>query len=137
MNKVKIAHYMSTGLLTLMIGGGVIMYFANYAEVAKAFTGLGFPTFLIYPLAIAKTLGLVAIWTRKSELLKDLAYAGFFYNLLLGTSAHLVAGDGEFAGALVALVLAVVSFATQRSAAFSKAKTDEKSAVPAGEMITS
>ena len=123
MSKAKIAHYISTGLFTLMVGGGVVMYFTMYEQAAEAFTRLGFPTYLIYPLAIAKILGLLAIWTRKSTFLKELAYAGFFYNLVLGTSAHLAAQDGEFAGALLALMVLGVSYFTQRSEAFQTSKT--------------
>lgn len=78
--------------------------------VAGMFTTLGFPTWLIYPMALAKTLGLVAIWVSKSEKLREWAYAGFFFNLLLGTSAHLAISDGEFAGALLALFTLLVSY---------------------------
>ena len=78
-----------TGLFSVMMVGGASMYFMQNDQVREAFTNLGYPTFIIYPLAIAKLLGLVAIWTNKSPMLKEWAYAGFVFELLLGIGAHL------------------------------------------------
>ena len=111
MNKThKIIYWVATGLLTLMMIFSASMYFFNHEEVAGAFTKLGFPTFVIYPLATAKILGLVAILTKKSNTLKEWAYAGFFFNFLLAAGAHINAGDGEQGGAIAALVLLAVSY---------------------------
>ena len=55
--------------------------------VVESFTQLGYPAYLIYPFATAKLLGLVAIWTKKSETLKEWAYAGFTFDFLLAISA--------------------------------------------------
>ena len=109
MTRDVLIYRLSTGLFSVLMIGGATMYFFNYEEVSATFNRLGFPTYIVYPLAIAKLLGLVAIWTRKSAVLKDLAYAGFFYDLILAASAHVMAGDGEAAPALVALVLVCVS----------------------------
>ncbi|MGH1365426.1 MAG: DoxX family protein [Calditrichia bacterium] len=106
----KIIYWASTGLLTLLMLFSAGMYIFNNEEIQGAFTGLGFPTYIIYPLAIAKLLGLVAIWTRKSETLKEWAYAGFFFNFVLAASAHMNIGDGEAGGAMFAIVLALVSY---------------------------
>jgi hypothetical protein len=97
----------------MMLASGV-MYLANYAEVAKSFNSLGYPTYLIYPLGIAKILGVIAILTKKSKILKDLAYAGFFYDFILAASAHINAGDGGFPIPLAALVILIVSYVTDR-----------------------
>ena len=113
MNKDKLIYWGSTVLLSLMMSASAGMYFAKYEEVSKVFVELGFPTFIIYPLGIAKVLGVIAILSRKSMLLKDLAYAGFFYNFLLAAGAHLNAGDGEAAGAFVALALLITSYIFQ------------------------
>lgn len=86
------------------------MYIFNHAEVVKTFGTLGFPAYIIYPLAAAKTLGVIAILTGFSKILKEWAYAGFFFNFLLALSAHLNAGDGEFAFALLALSLLFISY---------------------------
>lgn len=80
--------------------------------VRETFTSLGFPTYIIYPLAIAKILGLIAIWTGRSRTLKEWAYAGFFFDFVLAASAHLQIADGDHMAALIAIVLLLVSYYT-------------------------
>lgn len=106
----KIIYWAATGLLTAFMLLSAGMYFFNYEMVSETFSKLGFPTYIIYPLAILKMLGLIAIWTKKSNTLKEWAYAGFFFDFLLAFSAHLNVNDGEFAGALVAMILLIVSY---------------------------
>ena len=115
-NRNLLIYRISTGLLTLMMLGSAGMYFFNYEMVSETFTRLGFPTYIIYPLAIAKLLGLVAIWTKKSETLKEWAYAGFFFDFLLASSGHMVAKDGEWAGAILAMVLLLLSYTYEKKA---------------------
>jgi len=80
------------------------------------FKVLGFPTFLIYPMAIAKILGVVAVASRLSPFLKNLAYAGFFFNVLLAFAAHINISDGEYPASLIALALLVTSYVFERRA---------------------
>ncbi|WP_421920129.1 DoxX family protein [Marinifilum sp.] len=105
----KIIYWVATGLLTALMLMSASMYFMNYEMVSATFNNLGFPKFVIYPLAIAKLLGLLAILSNKSKLLKEWAYAGFFFDFILAFFAHIIAQDGEFALALVAIILLVVS----------------------------
>ncbi len=115
MNKTnKIIYYAVTGLFTTFMLLSVGMYFFNTEMVAEMFNSLGFPAGLIYPLGIAKLLGLVAIWTNKSRLLKELAYAGFAIDFILASVSHFIAADGGWVGPLVALALAAVSFVYHR-----------------------
>ena len=114
MKREKIIYWGSTGLLCAMMAASAIMYVVNYSEVSTVFVALGYPKYLIYPLAVAKLLGVLAILTKKSRLLKGLAYAGFFYDFLLAVSAHLHAGDGEYIPAFAALILLTVSFIYDR-----------------------
>ncbi len=39
-----------------------------------------------------------------------MAYAGFFYELMLAVLAHVMVADGSFAGAAVALTLLLASY---------------------------
>ena len=111
MNKKNFLIYrIVTGLFSVMILLGASQYFFNHDVVKGMFEALKFPTYLIYPMGIAKILGLVAIWGNFSSTLKEWAYAGFTFNLLLGISAHLNVNDGEFMGAVIALVLLSVSY---------------------------
>jgi len=106
----RIVFYVATGLLSLMTVGSAAMYFFNNGEVVAEFVKLGFPVYIVYPLAIAKLLGIAAIWTRLNRSLVEWAYAGFFFDFLLAGSAHIVAQDGEAGGAAIALVLLLVSY---------------------------
>ncbi len=85
------------------------MYFMKYEMASEIFTFLGFPSFIIYALAVAKLLGLLAIWSNKSKLLKEWVYAGFFFDFVLALGAHLVAADGQSAMAAIAISLLIAS----------------------------
>ncbi|WP_299017721.1 DoxX family protein [uncultured Polaribacter sp.] len=106
----KIVYYAATGLLTLLMLFSVSMYLFNNDAITKAFISFGYPTYIIYPLATAKILGLIAIWFVKNKAVKEWAYAGFFFNFILAFFAHYMISDGEQMGALVALVLLIVSY---------------------------
>ncbi|OIQ15546.1 MAG: hypothetical protein BM556_18070 [Bacteriovorax sp. MedPE-SWde] len=113
MNKVKVGYYTLTGLLTLMLTMSAGMYIFNYDEIAPVFSKLGYPVNIIYPLALAKILALIAIWTRKSKALLTMAYVGLFYNFILAFYAHVAISDGEFAGAVIATLLLAGSYFSQ------------------------
>ena len=53
---------------------------------------------------------MIAIWFISSKALKEWAYAGFFFAFILAFFAHYMIGDGEQTGALVALVLLLISY---------------------------
>jgi len=112
--RTKIIYRVATGLFTLLMLMGSGMYFFNHEMVAEMFTKLGYPTYLIYPLAVAKLLGLTAIWTNKSEMLKEWAYAGFVFTFILAISAHINVGDGEFIPATFALTMVLISYIYDR-----------------------
>lgn len=86
------------------------LYFFKHEEIVSGFLKLGYPSYIIYPLAVAKILGLIAIWTKKSQTLKEWAYAGFFFNLLLAVSSHFYVGDGQFGGSLLGIILLITSY---------------------------
>ena len=112
--RIRIIFYIATGLLSLLMIFSASMYFLNHEMVSATFERLGYPTYIIYPLAIAKILGLAAIWTNKSNMLKEWAYAGFFFDFVLAFSAHIATNDGAFAPALVAIILLFTSYFTEK-----------------------
>jgi hypothetical protein len=99
-----------TALFSLMLLAGAITYFADYNMTSEMFTSLGVPTEIIYPLAIAKILGVLAIWLIKNPLIKNLAYLGFALDLSMAIVAHIKAGDGGFYGPIIPLVLLIISY---------------------------
>lgn len=114
MKTYRILYWIFTGLLCLLLLGAAGMYIFNYPATAELFTKLGYPTYLIYPLAAAKILGVAAILTKKSKTLKDWAYAGFFYDFLLAAAAHYMTGVPSPLAAFVALVLLFASYAMDK-----------------------
>ena len=106
----KIIYWIATGMITALMLMSAGMYVFNHAEVSEVFIKLGFPTYIIYPLALAKVLGLAAIWSKRTKALKEWAYAGFFFDFVLALAAHLAINDGEFILAAVAIVLLFVSY---------------------------
>lgn len=119
---LKITYIISTVLISLLMAvGSAGNYIFNHEMVSEIFTGLGFPTYLIYPMAIAKILGVIVLWTKNFSILKEWAYAGFFFNLVLAIIAHVGVNDGEFAPALVGLIILFVSYFSGKSLAKNKA----------------
>jgi hypothetical protein len=116
MTKEKWAYWISTGLLCAMYLAAAGFYLTQGPMVASMYGALGYPTYLIGILIVAKILGPAAVLSRVSVPLSDLAYAGMFYHLLLAISAHLNAGDMGFPPALGMLICLIVSFFTQNAA---------------------
>ncbi len=110
MQKNKIIYLISTSIVTLVMLFSIVNYIFNHEFFVEIFNDLGFPAFIVYPLALAKALGLIAIWSRKSELLKEWAFAGFFFDFLLATGAHLVAADGAYPLPLFVMLMLFISY---------------------------
>ncbi len=105
----KIAYWVFTGLMCALFIFSASMYFTQTDMVREAFGKLGFPAWLVIPLAIAKLLGVIAVLTDKVAVLREWAYAGFFFDALMAFSAHIYAADGEFIPALLAIILTALS----------------------------
>ena len=114
MKATKIIYWISTGLLSALLLMSAGMYLFNNEMVSETFTNLGFPTFIIYPLAFAKIIGVAVLWIPKQEILKHMAYSAIFFNLLLALGAHLNVNDGEHMGAVMGFALLAASFVTYR-----------------------
>lgn len=56
----------------------ISMYLFKTEIPKEFFTNMGYPTYIFYPLDLAKALGLIAVWIKKSRPLTEWAYAGFF-----------------------------------------------------------
>ena len=105
----KIIYWISTGLMCAIFLFSASMYFMKTEMVQGFFEMLHYPTYLVYPLAIAKILGIVAVLSNKSKLLKEWAYAGFFFDACLAAVAHLDAKDGGEMMSILAIILVVIS----------------------------
>ncbi|MDX6914178.1 DoxX family protein [Pectobacterium carotovorum] len=110
-------YWISTTLLSLLYIASAMLYITKKAWVRQTLIDFGYPGYLLPLLVAVKILAVVAILSRISVLLSDLAYAGMFFHLLLSALAHI--GVRKPGGALPAglgLVLLIASFATQNAA---------------------
>ena len=106
----KIVHWIATGVLTAIMLFSIQMYFFNYEAVQGYFEALNYPGYLVYPLAMAKILGLIVILGNFSKWLKEWAYAGFFFDITLALTAHLIAKDGGHIVPIIAFVALFTSY---------------------------
>ena len=104
----KIIYWISTILMCGIFTFSAQMYLRNPEMVAGFFEMLDYPANLVYPLAIIKILGIIAVLSNVSKVLKEWAYAGFFFDAVLATLAHSVAGHDILMSAS-AIVLVVIS----------------------------
>lgn len=111
---MKIAYWIVTGLLCLLMLLAAAMEIFTFAESQQFVMNLGFPPFIAYVLPITKILGVIAILSKKSKTLKEWAYAGFFFDFALAGLAHYFSGIPSPLPAIVALVLLLISYALDR-----------------------
>ncbi len=88
------------------------MYFRNTEIVRGFFENLDYPTYFVIPLAIAKVLGVIMILSNKIKWLREWAYAGFFFDMVLAFTAHQVKADGGWLFSGLGLLFLVISYAT-------------------------
>jgi len=104
----KIVYWIITLFLSFgMLAGGIqqMLQIGGYNEIV---TGLGYPLYLLSILGVWKILGVVAILVPKFPLLKEWAYAGFFFAMSGAAISHFVVGQ-SFAEAVPSLVLLVMT----------------------------
>jgi len=109
MNANKIIYWIATGMMAAIFIFSSYNYFFNYEMIAGFFDHLGFPRWIIYPLAVAKILALIAIFSNLSKVLKEWAYAGLFFDAVLAFGAHYMVEDGQGLFSIIAIVATLVS----------------------------
>jgi len=108
----KIIYWVSTIWLSLgMVSTGVVQMIQMEAEVQKM-SELGYPAYFMIIIGAWKILGAVAVLVPRFPLVKEWAYAGFFFVMTGALLTHLAVGDGvlEYFGPSLLLVLTVVSW---------------------------
>ncbi len=108
----KIIYWIATGWLALgMLSTGIVQLLKIKDEV-NLFTHLGYPSYLLTLLAVWKFLGVVAVLVPKYPLLKEWAYAGFFFAMSGAVVSHIAIADNakELFGPVLLIILTVVSW---------------------------
>ena len=112
---VKIIYWIATLWLALgMLSTGLVQLFKAKEGQGGVdmITHLGYPVYLLTLLAVWKILGVITLLIPKYPLLKEWAYAGFFFIMSGAIFSHIAIGDGinEILPALLLLILAAVSW---------------------------
>lgn len=108
----KIIYWIFTLWMSLgMISTAIVQLMKNKDELAN-FTNLGYPVYLMYIIGIWKILGVIAILIPQRLLLKEWAYAGFFFVMSGAVISHLIVRDtaGRTFPAVLLVVLVVISW---------------------------
>jgi hypothetical protein len=130
--KHSIRHYwIVTGLMAAFMLMASIPDILQIPQAVEVFTHLGYPTYLLPFIGIAKTLGVVAVLVPGFRRLKEWAYAGLVFDLIGALYSHLAVGDGPSAWGfpIIGLVLVMGSYFLQRLALRQEGESMDGSAV--------
>jgi hypothetical protein len=108
----KIIYWVATVWLALgMTSTGVVQLMKTPDEV-EMMTRLGYPVYFLTIIGVWKLLGVVTVVMPGFRLLKEWAYAGFFFAMSGAIVSHLAIGHGaeELFGPSLLLLLTVVSW---------------------------
>lgn len=108
----KIIYWIATIWLALgMVSTGLVQVLKVKDEV-DLMTHLGYPLYFLTILGIWKLLGAVAVLMPKFPLLKEWAYAGFFFSMSGAVFSHMACGDAgkEFFGPILLIALTLISW---------------------------
>ena len=111
----KIIYWIATLWLSLgMISTGAVQLFKQKAGQGglDTITELGYPIYILTILGVWKVLGVIAVLIPKFPLLKEWAYAGFFFAMSGAIFSHMASGNSikKIFPPLLLLILTMVSW---------------------------
>lgn len=108
----KIIYWAATALLAFGMLSGGLMQIAHAKWNVEGIVHLGYPAYFLYIIGTWKILGIAAILISRHGLLKEWAYAGFFFAMSGAVLSHIVSGDsiGQWIAPFGFLILTVVSW---------------------------
>jgi hypothetical protein len=108
----KIIYWIATIWLSLgMLSTGIVQLLNIKKEIAFVIN-MGYPEYILTLLGLWKVLGVVAVLIPRTPLLKEWAYAGFFFTMTGAVFSHIALHHSiaEIAPPLLLLVLTLVSW---------------------------
>lgn len=108
----KIIYWIATVWLALGMLSSAIVQLLKVKEAVESIIHLGYPSYLLTVLGIWKILGVIVILIPKFPLLKEWAYAGFFFVLSGALFSHIVmkAPLNEIFPSVLLLTLTILSW---------------------------
>lgn len=110
--KNKIIYWIATLWLSLgMLSTGIVQLIKMQEEVDKM-AHLGYPIYFLTIIGVWKILGVMAVLIPKYPILKEWAYAGFFFVMTGAMISHMASGSpiNEVFPSFLLLVLTAVSW---------------------------
>ena len=112
-NWKKIIYWFTTLWLALgMTATGIVQFMRSEEQNELVTVQLGYPVYLLTILGTWKLLGVVAVLAPKFPLVKEWAYAGFFFAMSGAIFSHYASESAalDYFGPVLLLVLTVVSW---------------------------
>jgi len=111
----KIIYWIATLWLSLgMVSTGAVQLFKAKEGTGglDSVTHLGYPGYILTILGVWKILGVVVVLVPKLPLIKECAYAGFFFVMTGAAFSHIASGDSisELFPSLLLLALTILSW---------------------------
>jgi uncharacterized membrane protein YphA (DoxX/SURF4 family) len=94
----KIIYWVATALLAFGMSVSGLQQVFHAKGMVDIITPLGYPLYFLYIIGIWKILGVVAILVPRFTLVKEWAYAGFFFLMTGALVSHLASGDNSVTG---------------------------------------
>lgn len=114
MEKKKLTIYwIATALMSVGMLGSGLAQISQSKDMIKLVTSLGYPVYFMYIIGTWKILGVIAILIPGFKLVKEWAYAGFFFLMTGALISHLASGDYDFkaiAGPFMQTVFIILSW---------------------------
>ncbi|QKJ30499.1 DoxX family protein [Mucilaginibacter mali] len=110
--KKLIVYWIATALLSVGMLGSGIGQLIRTKEMVDILSHLGYPVYLMTILGIWKILGVIVILMPGFKLVKEWAYAGFFFTMTGALISHLIMGDTgkAVAGPLMQTIFVILSW---------------------------
>jgi hypothetical protein len=114
--QLRALYWIVTALFVVPQAWSAFQYLVEAPRMTATITGLGYPSYFMHILGVAKLLGIVAIVSSVSPTLKEWAYAGFTFDVLGAFASHLSVGDPTWVVSvpLVFLVVQLTSYGLWR-----------------------
>ena len=108
----RIIYWIATLWLCLGMLSTAVVQLLKVKDEAHMMAQLGYPLYLLTLLGIWKILGVIAVLIPKFGLVKEWAYAGFFFAMSGAVYSHLAIGDKAMTlfGPVLLIVLTALSW---------------------------
>lgn len=109
----QVIYWTATALLSFGMLGSGFAQLLHAKDMVNLVTPLGYPVYFLSIIGVWKILGVVAILVPGLKLVKEWAYAGFFFVMTGALISHLAVGDDgvkEIIGPFMQTVFVILSW---------------------------